>query len=124
MFRFQHSKLAVLVACAVFAVGVQAKAPPDEVAKLGLTGTPLTPVGAERAGSKDGVLEAAIAALPLGGRLVANAVTLEMERVLLDAHARLDGRLIRLSVDRAEPVGPMTGWRAAMPVTQWAWVKA
>ena|SRR5690348_1644471 len=56
MFRFQHSKLAVLVACAVFAVGVQAKAPPDEVAKLGLTGTPLTPVGAERAGSKDGVI--------------------------------------------------------------------
>ena len=46
MFRFQHSKLAVLVACTVFAVGVQAKAPPDEVAKLGLTGTPLTPVGA------------------------------------------------------------------------------
>lgn len=75
-------------------------------------------------GSKDGVLEAAIAALPLGGRLVANAVTLEMERVLLEAQARLGGRLIRLSVDRAEPVGPMTGWRAAMPVTQWAWVKA
>lgn len=74
-------------------------------------------------GSKDGVLEAAIAALPSGGRLVANAVTLEMERVLLDAQARLGGKLIRLSVDRAEPVGPMTGWRAAMPVTQWAWVK-
>ncbi|MDO1585211.1 precorrin-6y C5,15-methyltransferase (decarboxylating) subunit CbiE [Rhizobium oryzicola] len=74
-------------------------------------------------GSKGGVLEAAIAALSAGGRLVANAVTLEMERVLLDAQARLGGRLIRLSVDRAEPVGPMTGWRAAMPVTQWAWVK-
>ena len=75
-------------------------------------------------GSKDGVLEAAIAALPIGGRLIANAVTLEMERVLLEAQARLGGKLIRLSVDRAEPVGPMTGWRAAMPVTQWAWVKA
>ncbi|WP_246658412.1 precorrin-6y C5,15-methyltransferase (decarboxylating) subunit CbiE [Rhizobium sp. FKY42] len=75
-------------------------------------------------GSKDGVLEAAITALPAGGRLVANAVTLEMERVLLDAQVRLGGKLIRLSIDRAEPVGPMTGWRAAMPVTQWAWVKA
>lgn len=56
MIRFQHCKLAALVACAVFAVGAQAKAPADEVAKLGLTGTPLTPVGAERAGSKDGVI--------------------------------------------------------------------
>lgn len=75
-------------------------------------------------GSKDGVLDAAFAALPIGGRLVANAVTLEMERVLLDAHARLGGRLIRIGLDRAEPVGRMKGWRAAMPVTQWSIIKA
>lgn len=74
-------------------------------------------------GSRDGVVDAALAALPFGGRLVANAVTLEMERVLLDAHARLGGRLIRMSVDRAEPVGGMTGWRPAMPVTQWSIIK-
>ena len=58
MIRFQHCKLAALIACAVFAVGAQAKAPPAQVAELGLTGTPLTPVGAERAGSKDGVIPA------------------------------------------------------------------
>ncbi|MFD1746250.1 precorrin-6y C5,15-methyltransferase (decarboxylating) subunit CbiE [Rhizobium helianthi] len=74
-------------------------------------------------GSRDGVVDAALAALPFGGRLVANAVTLEMERVLLDAHARLGGRLIRVSLDRAEPVGGMTGWRPAMPVTQWSIIK-
>jgi precorrin-6B C5,15-methyltransferase / cobalt-precorrin-6B C5,C15-methyltransferase len=70
-------------------------------------------------GSGDGVLDAAMAALKVGGRLVANAVTLEMERALLQAHAQFGGTLTRISVDRAEPVGRMTGWRPAMPVTQW-----
>ncbi|MBD0414806.1 precorrin-6y C5,15-methyltransferase (decarboxylating) subunit CbiE [Oryzicola mucosus] len=74
-------------------------------------------------GSDDGVMDAAIAALRPGGRLVANAVTLQMEAVLLAAHAARGGELLRLAVSRASPVGSMTGWRSAMPVTQWAWVK-
>ncbi|MFN4271431.1 MAG: precorrin-6y C5,15-methyltransferase (decarboxylating) subunit CbiE [Aliihoeflea sp.] len=74
-------------------------------------------------GSRPGVMAAALAALKPGGRLVANAVTLEMEAVLLDLHASQGGALKRLSVQRAERVGSMTGWRAAMPVTQWAWTK-
>jgi precorrin-6Y C5,15-methyltransferase (decarboxylating) len=74
-------------------------------------------------GSEPGVLDGAIAALTFGGRLVANAVTLEMEAVLLAAQARLGGNLIRLEVSRAAPVGSMQGWRPAMPVTQWSWVK-
>ena len=74
-------------------------------------------------GSAPGVMDAAIAALPSGGRLVANAVTLEMETLLLASHARLGGELARISVSRATPVGSMQGWRPAMPVTQWSWVK-
>ncbi|MCV9966595.1 precorrin-6y C5,15-methyltransferase (decarboxylating) subunit CbiE [Pararhizobium sp. BT-229] len=74
-------------------------------------------------GSEDGVMDAAIAALRRGGRLVANAVTTQMEAVLLDHHARLGGSLIRIDIARASPVGAMTGWRPAMPVTQWSWVK-
>ncbi|KQO73869.1 bifunctional cobalt-precorrin-7 (C(5))-methyltransferase/cobalt-precorrin-6B (C(15))-methyltransferase [Rhizobium sp. Leaf262] len=74
-------------------------------------------------GSEDGVLDGAIEAMKPGGRLVANAVTLEMEAMLLAAQARLGGSLIRLEVARASPVGSMQGWRPAMPVTQWAWVK-
>ena len=74
-------------------------------------------------GSEPGVMDAAIAALPSGGRLVANAVTLEMEALLLSLQARYGGELIRLSVSRAVPVGTMQGWRPAMPVTQWSWVK-
>jgi precorrin-6Y C5,15-methyltransferase (decarboxylating) len=75
-------------------------------------------------GSDDGVLETAIKALRSGGRLVANAVTLEMEALLLARHAALGGDLIRIALSRVTPVGSMQAWRPAMPVTQWTWVKA
>ncbi|MEO9338035.1 precorrin-6y C5,15-methyltransferase (decarboxylating) subunit CbiE [Mesorhizobium sp. SB112] len=74
-------------------------------------------------GSEAGVLDAAIDVLGSGGRLVANAVTLEMEQLLLAQHAARGGELLRLSVSRTVPVGAMHGWRPAMPVTQWVWVK-
>ena len=75
-------------------------------------------------GSGDGVTGAAMEALRPGGRLVANAVTLEMEAHLLALYARHGGMLTRIALSRAEPVGTMTGWRPAMPVTQWRWVKS
>ncbi len=74
-------------------------------------------------GSDAGVLAAAQEGLRSGGRLVANAVTLEMEQQLLAAQAADGGELIRLAVSRAAPVGTMTAWRPALPVTQWRWVK-
>lgn len=74
-------------------------------------------------GSEPGVFDAAVEALKPGGRLVANAVTLEMEAVLLAAQAKLGGNLIRMDVARAAPVGSMQGWKPAMPVTQWSWTK-
>lgn len=70
-----------------------------------------------------GVLETVMAALKPGGRLVVNAVTVETETVLAARYAAHGGDLVRLQVTRASPVGGMTGWRAAMPVTQWAWTK-
>ncbi|MET9972082.1 precorrin-6Y C5,15-methyltransferase (decarboxylating) subunit CbiT, partial [Streptomyces sp. NPDC006356] len=39
---------------------------------------------------------------------------------LADAHRRRGGELVRLAVAHAVPVGAFTGWRQAMPVTQWA----
>jgi precorrin-6B C5,15-methyltransferase / cobalt-precorrin-6B C5,C15-methyltransferase len=66
-----------------------------------------------------GVIDACMDALQPGGRLVANAVTLEAETTLATWHARLGGELIRMSITRAAAVGSFTGWRAAMPVTQW-----
>ncbi len=74
-------------------------------------------------GSNPGVLDAALAALRPGGRLVANAVTLEMEALLLARHAALGGDLARIAVSRAAAIGSMQGWRPAMPITQWSWVK-
>lgn len=74
-------------------------------------------------GSDPGVLDAAITALRPGGRLVANAVTLEMEARVLARHADLGGSLTRIDIARPSPVGSMTAWRPAMPITQWAWVK-
>lgn len=69
--------------------------------------------------SAPGVTEACWAVLRPGGRLVANAVTLESEAVLLVRHAELGGELVRIAVERAEPVGPFRGWKPLMPVTQW-----
>jgi precorrin-6Y C5,15-methyltransferase (decarboxylating) len=73
--------------------------------------------------SNAGVLDAALAALRGGGRLVVNAVTLETEALLIARHAALGGELIRIAISRADAVGNKTAWRPAMPVTQWIWVK-
>ncbi len=66
-----------------------------------------------------GVLDACWAALAPGGRLVANAVTLESEAFLVGAQSRLGGQLSRIAVSRAEPLGGFLGWRPLMPVTLW-----
>jgi len=70
-----------------------------------------------------GVLDACWDALPTGGRLVVNAVTLESEAVLAQRHARSGGELVRLGVAHAVPVGGFSGWKPAMPVTIWSGVK-
>lgn len=71
----------------------------------------------------DGVFEAAWQALKPGGRLVANAVTLQSEARVLDYYARYGGDLTRVGIARADPVGTLTGWRSAMPITHWKVIK-
>lgn len=66
-----------------------------------------------------GVFEAAWTALKAGGRLVANAVTLESEARLAELYGRHGGELTRIALSRADAVGGLHGWRPAMPVTQW-----
>nr|WP_203337613.1 precorrin-6y C5,15-methyltransferase (decarboxylating) subunit CbiE [Nocardioides sp. DJM-14] len=70
-----------------------------------------------------GVVDAAWAALRPGGRLVANAVTLESAADLVTWREKLGGTLTRLEVARAGDVGAFTGWRAALPVVQWIAIK-
>ncbi|MFP1624160.1 precorrin-6y C5,15-methyltransferase (decarboxylating) subunit CbiE [Streptomyces sp. 5K101] len=71
-----------------------------------------------------GLLDACWDALAPGGRLVANTVTLESEALLAERYRALGGELVRLAVAHAVPVGGFTGWRQAMPVTQWSVTKS
>jgi precorrin-6Y C5,15-methyltransferase (decarboxylating) len=70
-----------------------------------------------------GLVERCWAALPSGGRLVANVVTVEGESCVARHRGELGGSLTRIAISRAEPVGSLLGWRPLMPVTQWAAVK-
>lgn len=54
-----------------------------------------------------------------GGRLVANAVTLESQALVADWHRELGGQLVQVGVSSARPVGDFWGWQPAMPVVLW-----
>ncbi len=72
---------------------------------------------------RGGMIETAWAALSPGGRLVANAVTVETEAALLAAQARYGGTLLRLSLERLDAVGHLHAFRPAMTVTHFVAVK-
>ena len=76
--------------------------------------------GGARAG---GLIDRIWDTLPAGGRLVVNSVTLETDALVLAEYTRKAGSLTRIAIDRAEPIGGLSGWRPAMPVTQWLAVK-
>ena len=71
--------------------------------------------------SNPGLFEAAWSALKPGGRLVANAVSIQSEARLIEYFQRHGGELVRLEVSKAGKAG--TGgvfvWRAAAPIVQW-----
>jgi precorrin-6Y C5,15-methyltransferase (decarboxylating) len=105
-------------------LGVPALRILDARAPEGLAGLPTPDAVFLGGGAGDPmVIEAAWTALRSGGRLVANAVTIETEAALLQARRRLGGSLTRLSVERLEPIGGMEAFRPARTVTQWTAVK-
>ena len=67
----------------------------------------------------DDLFNACWAKLSPGGRLVANAVTLQSEASLIARHTIHGGDLMRMMVSRADPIGGSNGWRPMMPITQW-----
>ncbi len=69
------------------------------------------------------LIDVSRAALRPGGRIVANAVTLEAQAVLQGAAARMGGELVRIGISRAEPVGGFTAFKSAIDVLQWRWGK-
>jgi precorrin-6Y C5,15-methyltransferase (decarboxylating) len=73
--------------------------------------------------SNEDLFAACWAELSPGGRLVANAVTLQSEARLVARHALYGGDLMRMTVSRADLIGGSYGWRPMMPITQWTVTK-
>lgn len=73
--------------------------------------------------SNEDVFNACWNTLPSGGRLVANAVTLESEASLAKRHGLHGGDLTRMMVARADLIGGSHVWRPMMPITQWTVIK-
>ncbi|WP_442756625.1 precorrin-6y C5,15-methyltransferase (decarboxylating) subunit CbiE [Methylocystis sp. JAN1] len=74
-------------------------------------------------GATAGTLEAAWKALPAQGRIVANAVTLETQALLVQALQEKGGDLAGFQVSRARPVGRFHALDPGMTVLQWRAVK-
>jgi len=70
------------------------------------------------------ILVAAYDALKPGGRLVANAVTLEAQAHLMTAARIMGGELVRIGIAQAAPLGGMTALKPALDVLQWRVVKS
>ena len=70
-----------------------------------------------------GLLDTCWTALRSGGRLVANAVTVESELQLLQWHHQVGGELTRIAIQRTQSIGGFLGWKPLIPVTQLVVVK-
>ena len=73
---------------------------------------------------REGLFQACWNTLAKGGRIVANAVTIESETAIATWQKLYGGELVRILVARAEPLGSVLGWRNLTPVTQWSVVKS
>ena len=71
-----------------------------------------------------GLLATCWTALRSGGRLVANAVTVETELQLLQWHQQVGGELTRIAIQRTQMIGGFLGWKPLIPVTQLVVVKS
>lgn len=69
------------------------------------------------------VVEAALARLRPGGRLVAHSVTLQTQALLAELQRIHGGELFEIGIRRAEPIGAFTGWQSSRPVHQWVFEK-
>ncbi|HEY0290210.1 MAG TPA: precorrin-6y C5,15-methyltransferase (decarboxylating) subunit CbiE [Pseudomonas sp.] len=67
--------------------------------------------------TRPGVLEACWENLRSGGRLVANAVTLQSEATLIHWRKQQGGELTRIHLAHAKPLGEFDTWRQALPIT-------
>jgi precorrin-6Y C5,15-methyltransferase (decarboxylating) len=110
-----------LVRANAAALGTPELVPVEGTAPGALAGLPAPDAVFVGGGSRaPGLLDACWQALAPGGRLVANVVTVEGERALLEWQARHGGDLVRIEVAHLAPIGGLHAWRPALPVTQLA----
>ncbi|HHL19998.1 MAG TPA: precorrin-6y C5,15-methyltransferase (decarboxylating) subunit CbiE [Aliiroseovarius sp.] len=112
-----------MAAANALALGVPKLDLVDGVVPDALQGLPAPDAVFIGGGLSRATFDAAWAALRPLGRLVANAVTLESEALLAALQRDHGGQLVKLSVERAEPLGPRMGWVPLRPVTQWSLIK-
>jgi len=67
--------------------------------------------------TREGVIDTCWEHLKPGGRLVANAVTLQSEMTLMAWRERHGGELTRIHIAQAQPLGGFDTWRQALPIT-------
>jgi len=67
--------------------------------------------------TREGVLDTCWEQLKPGGRLVANAVTLQSEMTLMSWREQHGGELTRIHIAQAQPLGEFDTWRQALPIT-------
>ncbi|MGH8379683.1 precorrin-6y C5,15-methyltransferase (decarboxylating) subunit CbiE [Pseudomonas sp.] len=67
--------------------------------------------------TREGVLQHCWEQLRPGGRLVANAVTLQSELTLVSWREQHGGELTRIHIAQAQPLGEFDTWRQALPIT-------
>ncbi|MDO5648579.1 precorrin-6y C5,15-methyltransferase (decarboxylating) subunit CbiE [Paracoccus sp. (in: a-proteobacteria)] len=71
-------------------------------------------------GGNAAMFDLILSCLPIGARLVANAVTIDTEALLMALHKQHGGDLLRIDIAGSAPLGRMRGWQPARPVVQWA----
>lgn len=71
-------------------------------------------------GADADAIDTAWAALRPAGRLVVHTVTLQTEQLVVEAMQRYGGKLRRITIERAEPLGRFLSWKPARPVVEWA----
>ncbi len=86
----------------------------------GLADQPLPDAVFIGGGLSGALLERLWALLPQGVRVVANAVTLESEALLGAWHQSAGGRLSRVEMAQAAPLGRKRCWQSAYPIVQWS----
>ena len=89
-------------------------------AREGLVNLPAPDVVFVGGGASEDLLNILWSVMPAGARLVANAVTLESEALLIGWAGRHGGTLLRIELAEAAPLGTKRGWQPMRPLVQWS----